>query len=165
MTDLTITADPEADNACLDAAPGADGKPETKTVSLKDMPVEAWDRMQRHARADGVSNATWIAGAIARQAEWQDSNKVFPPGKQVYPAVAPDAEPPAPPVLSIDLAGFGAALAATTAAYQAAEIKPPAAMARDAGKMLRDTIRQARGLPARKTARKTGQTLLIGDAS
>lgn len=124
---------------------------ETSPWTIKAVPIETRKRAVRAANAQGVNMADWLTDAVNRLADQQAGNLVIPPGK-------PDAprEPEAMP--AIDLHGLAAAIEATVAATQAAGRTPSIGLAREAAATIRHAMRAARGLPARQTKPRSGQT-------
>ncbi len=124
---------------------------ETSPWTVKAVPIETRKRAVRAANAQGVSMADWLTDAVNRLADQQAGNLVMPPGKPEQPR-PPESTP------AIDLLGLAAVIEATVSAHEAAGRKVPAGMAIEACATLRLAMRTARGLPARQTKPRNGQT-------
>jgi hypothetical protein len=98
---------------------------------------------------DGVTMAEWLGRAVDTEANRQDGNQVIPPG---------NPPPASPPLATLELGTVALALQAMAAAATAG-LPVTKAAARDAVALIRSQVRGARGLPARQTTRRIGQTV------
>lgn len=119
-------------------------------MTIKAVPVEVRQTMLRCANARGESMAEWLTRAVSAQAAVEANDAVYPPGNPVVPAGQTD---PAP----VDLTGTATAMDAL-ARMAAAGLDVPKSTTRQACALLRQQMRQARGLPP-LTSRRGGKTI------
>ena len=125
----------------------ADTTGQTAPWTVKAMPVHIREKAVKYARMDGVTVAEWLTRAVETQANRQDGNQIIPPGV-----------PQAPAPSALDLGTVAVALQAMAAAAGAG-LPVAKAAAREAVAVMRLQMRFARGLPARQTRLKIGQTM------
>jgi len=125
----------------------ADDIPTAAPWTIKAVPVHVREKAVRYARMDGVTVAEWLARAVETEANRQDGNQIIPPARATLPT------PPA-----LDLGTVAAALSAMAQA-QAAGLPVSKAAGRETVALIREHVRVGRGLPARQTTRKIGQTI------
>lgn len=144
---------------------------DAKPWTIKSMPEVASRRATECARRNDQTAAEWLTEAINAYADRQANTAVIPPVGPGLPAPLPafSGSAPAP----VDLHGLADALRATAEAATASGKPLPAGLVREASALLREQIRTARGLPARRTGQPGGKTIQIegptdarlGDAS
>jgi hypothetical protein len=81
--------------------------PTVTTVTIKSVPVDAWDAARKAAAQRGETQGEWVGRACERQAALERGDIVLPPGQA---APAPAAPPAAPPATAAELQAFAALL-------------------------------------------------------
>src|SRR5689334_9616893 len=98
---------------------------------------------------EGVTMAEWLTKAVETEAQKQEGNQVIPPGRPRETSL------PSP---TIELHDAASALQAVAVAAQAGLPVTKAAV-RDTVGLIREQVRVCRGLPARQTRHRFGQTI------
>ena len=122
--------------------------------TIKSVSVETRKLAVASAAKQGVTMAEWLDRAVRNQANLDKENQVIPPsqtGQTLIPfAPVQLLEQPGKPM---DLAGLADALRAVATITEAAAMPISKSLAREASALLRQQIREARGLSV-----KRGQT-------
>lgn len=114
--------------------------------TIKAMPSVARELATRRAKQAQQNVGDWLAAAIESHVEQERRASVIPPGQggQTNQSVARYDPAPQP----LDLLTLAQAVASVTAMAQAAAETPALrGLSRDVAGLLRDQVRQARGLP------------------
>jgi hypothetical protein len=127
----------------------------TTIVTIKGMPVDAWETAKSAALRTGETLGEWSARAIRQLAERERGERVFPPGQSgqtvdLADSVNPVSPPPSGPSAA-ELAGLMQAVAAMAAATGVA------VPARTAKGLYAAAARAGRG----KLVSQSGQTPLL----
>jgi hypothetical protein len=119
--------------------------------TIKSVKVETRKLAVDSAMKQGITMAEWLDRAVRNQANLDKGNQVIPPGQTGQTLARPDpVQLPTPTgKLPMDLAGLADALRAVAALTEAAAMPVPKALAREAAGLLRQQIREARGLPSK----------------
>lgn len=125
---------------------------DTAPWTVKSVPVAVREKAVRYARMDGSTMAEWLTKAVETQAAKQDGTQVIPPDK---------LEPTQANGELVGTVALGEAAAALQAMAAAATAGLPISKAatRDVVAAIRSQVRVSRGLPARQTRLKIGQTI------
>lgn len=133
--------------------------------TIKSVRVETRDLAVRSARAQGVTMGEWMDRAVPRQAEADKGNQVIPPGQPGQSLTLlnpmPERETMGKPV---DSAGLESLANMAMMLGKGADMPGIKGAARDAAALLRDKLREARGMPPRRPRGRhekqtAGQTL------
>lgn len=130
-------------------------EPERAPWTVKSVNVETRKLAVASATKEGVTMAEWLDRAVRNQADLDKGNQIIPPGqpKQSVARFAPAQPPDGTGKPAMDLSGLADALRAVATIAGAAAMPVPKSLAREALALLRQQIREARGLPG-----KPGQT-------
>lgn len=119
--------------------------------TIKSVRIETRKLAVASAAKEGVAMAEWLDRAVRHQAEFDKGNQVIPPRQpgQAVARFAPVQPPDQTGKPAVDLAGLADALRAVATVAGAADMPVPKALAREASALLRQQIREARGLPGK----------------
>lgn len=120
--------------------------------TIKSVRVETRKLAVASAMKQGVPMAEWMDRAVRTQANVDKGNQVIPPGQSPPPRFAP-VQLPDETGKPMDLTALADALRAVATVAGAADMPVSKSLAREASALLRQQIREARGLPG-----KRGQT-------
>lgn len=131
------------------------GEPTAQTahVTVKNMPVSAWNRANAARARSGETMAEWLARAVNQLADRESGERLILPGQPEQPGAA---NLPAP--LAITPAEIEGLMRAAVEVSRAAEIPVPKVAARHFFALLTLAGRAARGLPPSNPRSNRGQT-------
>ena len=126
-------------------------EPERAPWTIKSVSVETRKLAVASAAKEGVTMAEWLDRAVRHQAELDKGNQVIPPGLpgQSVARFDPVQPPDGTGKPAMDLSGLADALRAVATVAGAADMPVPKSLAREASALLRQQIREARGLPGK----------------